>query len=162
MSVFFTLFHAHVLTFLFAIFYFFPSVLLTFCNMHLRNLALFYESYGYPNERNISLLQEKDPNERITSLLQEEDPNERNMSLEQEENPNEKNMSQDQEENVDNMKSSKVSAKRTNKATGKTKMTKEERSRLMEEKKLLKEVGFSLYCLVFIRYIIRDFDHNSL
>ncbi|CAK8578895.1 unnamed protein product [Lathyrus sativus] len=43
------------------------------------------------------------------------------------------------EENVDNMKSSKVSAKSRNRATGKTKMTKEERSRLMEEKKLLKE-----------------------
>lgn len=74
-----------------------------------------------------------------TSSQAEEDPNERNMSLEQEENPNEKNMSQEQEENVDNMKSSKVSTKRANKATGKTKMTKEERSRLMEEKKLLKE-----------------------
>lgn len=149
LSVFFTLFHAHIHTLLFAIFYFLPIVLLTFSNMHLRNLALFYELYGYPNERNMS-------------LLQEEDPNERNMSLEQEENPNEKNMSQEQEENVDNMKSSKVSTKRANKATGKTKMTKEERSRLMEEKKLLKEVGFSLYCLVFTLYIIPDFDHNSL
>jgi hypothetical protein len=136
LSVFFTLFHAHIHTLLFAIFYFLPIVLLTFSNMHLRNLALFYELYGYPNERNMS-------------LLQEEDPNERNMSLEQ-------------EENVDNMKSSKVSTKRANKATGKTKMTKEERSRLMEEKKLLKEVGFSLYCLVFTLYIIPDFDHNSL
>ncbi|XP_004503990.1 crossover junction endonuclease EME1B [Cicer arietinum] len=56
-----------------------------------------------------------------------------------EENPTAKNMSLEQEENVDNMKRSKVSAKSTNKATGKTKMTKEERSRLMEEKKLLKE-----------------------
>jgi len=142
-------FHAHIFTLLFAIFYFLPSVLLTFSNMHLRNIALFYELYGYPNERNMS-------------LEQEEDPNERNTCLEHEENPNEKNMSQEQEENVDNMKSSKVSAKRANKATGKTKMTKEERSRLMEEKKLLKEVGFSLYCLVFILYIIPDFDHNSL
>lgn len=95
------------------------------------------------------------------SLKQEEDPNERQMSLEQEENLNEKNMSQEEEENVDNMKSSKVSAKSTNKATGKTKMTKEERSRLMEEKKLLKEVRFSFYCLVFILYIIHDFVPNS-
>ncbi|WJX47691.1 hypothetical protein P8452_34353 [Trifolium repens] len=60
----------------------------------------------------------------------EENCNEKNMSMEREENPN---------ENIDDMKSSKVSAKSTNKATGKTKMTKEERSRLMEEKKLLKE-----------------------
>ncbi|CAJ2676921.1 unnamed protein product [Trifolium pratense] len=65
-----------------------------------------------------------------TSSQVEENHNEKNMSMEQEENP---------DENIDNMKSSKVSAKSTNKATGKTKMTKEERSRLMEEKKLLKE-----------------------
>jgi hypothetical protein len=73
--------------------------------------------------------------------------------MEQEENPN---------ENIDNVKSSKVSAKSTNKTTGKIKMTKEERSRLMKEKKLLKEVSFSLYCLVFILYIIHHFDHKSL
>jgi hypothetical protein len=108
--------------------------------MHLRSFALFYELYGYPNEKSMS-------------LQQEENCNEKNMSMEREENPN---------ENIDDMKSSKVSAKSTNKATGKTKMTKEERSRLMEEKKLLKEVCFSLYCLVFILYIIHDFDHNSL
>ncbi|KAK2438737.1 essential meiotic endonuclease 1A [Trifolium repens] len=65
-----------------------------------------------------------------SSQVQEENCNEKNMSMEREENPN---------ENIDDMKSSKVSAKSTNKATGKTKMTKEERSRLMEEKKLLKE-----------------------
>ncbi|XP_027365346.1 crossover junction endonuclease EME1B-like isoform X2 [Abrus precatorius] len=49
------------------------------------------------------------------------------------------NMSIEQEESVENMKRSKVSAKGTAKAMGKTKMTKEERSRLMEEKKLQKE-----------------------
>jgi len=49
-----------------------------------------------------------------------------------------------QEENANNIKKSKVSAKNTTKAVGKTKMTKEERSRLMEEKKLQKEVCFSL------------------
>ncbi|KAK7399437.1 hypothetical protein VNO78_10619 [Psophocarpus tetragonolobus] len=42
-------------------------------------------------------------------------------------------------ENTKDMKKSKVSAKNTTKAAGKTKMTKEERSRLMEEKKLKKE-----------------------
>ncbi|WJX53641.1 hypothetical protein P8452_39613 [Trifolium repens] len=72
-------------------------------------------------------------NEKSTSMEQEENPNEnrneKSTSMEQEENPNENN----------NMKSSKVSTKSTNKATGKTKMTKEERSRLMEEKKHLKE-----------------------
>ncbi|KAL3020993.1 hypothetical protein AAZX31_05G174100 [Glycine max] len=47
--------------------------------------------------------------------------------------------SQVQEENANNIKKSKVSAKNTTKAVGKTKMTKEERSRLMEEKKLQKE-----------------------
>jgi hypothetical protein len=104
----------------------------------------------------MSLEQDENRNEKSTSMEQEENPNEnrneKSTSMEQEENPNENN----------NMKSSKVSAKSTNKATGKTKMTKEERSRLMEEKKLLKEVRFSLYCLVFILYIIHDFDHNSL
>jgi hypothetical protein len=107
--------------------------------MHLRRLELFYELYGYPNEKNMTLEQDENRNEKSTRMEQEENPNENN-----------------------NMKSSKVSAKSTNKATGKTKMTKEERSRLMEEKKLLKEVRFSLYCLVFILYIIHDFDHNSL
>ncbi|KAL1364783.1 crossover junction endonuclease EME1B isoform X1 [Arachis hypogaea] len=43
------------------------------------------------------------------------------------------------EENVQKKKRSTVSAKNTGKATGRTKMTKEERSRLMEEKKLQKE-----------------------
>ncbi|MED6220633.1 hypothetical protein PIB30_046720 [Stylosanthes scabra] len=43
------------------------------------------------------------------------------------------------DENVQKRKRSNVSAKNTGKATGKTKMTKEERSRLMEEKKLQKE-----------------------
>jgi hypothetical protein len=108
--------------------------------MHLRRLELFYELYGYPNEKNMTLEQDENRNEKSTSMEQEENPN----------------------ENIDDMKSSKVSAKSTNKATGKTKMTKEERSRLMEEKKLLKEVCLSLYCLVFILYIIHDFDHNSL
>ncbi|XP_014515865.1 crossover junction endonuclease EME1B [Vigna radiata var. radiata] len=42
-------------------------------------------------------------------------------------------------ENTKNMKKSKVPSKNTTKAVGKTKMTKEERSRLMEEKKLQKE-----------------------
>ncbi|XP_058787669.1 crossover junction endonuclease EME1B-like isoform X1 [Vicia villosa] len=88
---------------------------------------------------NMSLEQEENPNEKNMSMEQEENPNEKSMSMEQEENPNERNMSMEQEENVDNMKNSKVSAKSRNKATGKTKMTKEERSRLMEEKKLLKE-----------------------
>lgn len=58
--------------------------------------------------------------------------------------PDEENMIMEQEENVENMRRSKVSAENTTRATGKTKMTKEERSRLMEEKKLQKEVGFSL------------------
>lgn len=58
--------------------------------------------------------------------------------------PDEGNMIMEQEENVENMRRSKVSAENTTRATGKTKMTKEERSRLMEEKKLQKEVGFSL------------------
>ncbi|KAG5041243.1 hypothetical protein JHK82_013351 [Glycine max] len=49
------------------------------------------------------------------------------------------NMNMQQEENANNIKKSKVSAKNTTKAVGKTKMTKEERSRLMEEKKLQKE-----------------------
>ncbi|TKY60378.1 Crossover junction endonuclease EME1B [Spatholobus suberectus] len=49
------------------------------------------------------------------------------------------NINMEQEENAKNMKKSKVSAKNTTKAVGKTKMTKEERSRLMEEKKLQKE-----------------------
>ncbi|XP_057421322.1 crossover junction endonuclease EME1B-like [Lotus japonicus] len=49
------------------------------------------------------------------------------------------NMNMEQEENVENIKRSKVSAKGTTKATGKAKMSKEERSRLMEEKKLQKE-----------------------
>lgn len=49
------------------------------------------------------------------------------------------NMSMEQEENVEKMKRSKVSAKNTSQAAGKTKMTKEERTRLMEEKKLQKE-----------------------
>ncbi|KAK7318505.1 hypothetical protein RJT34_03207 [Clitoria ternatea] len=49
------------------------------------------------------------------------------------------NMSMGQEENVKNKKGSKVSAKGTTKATGKAKMTKEERSLLMEEKKRQKE-----------------------
>lgn len=53
-------------------------------------------------------------------------------------------MNMEQEENVENRKRSKVSAKGTTKATGKAKMSKEERSRLMEEKKLQKEVRFSL------------------
>ncbi|CAL5214526.1 unnamed protein product [Lathyrus oleraceus] len=91
------------------------------------------------NENNMSLEQEENLNEKNMSMEQEENPNEINMSMEQEENRNEINMSTEQEENVNNVKSSKVSAKSRNKATGKTKMTKEERSRLMEEKKLLKE-----------------------
>ncbi|QCD84779.1 crossover junction endonuclease EME1 [Vigna unguiculata] len=44
-----------------------------------------------------------------------------------------------EKENTKNMKKSKVPSKNTTKAAGKTKMTKEERSRLMEEKKLQKE-----------------------
>ncbi|KAK2361664.1 crossover junction endonuclease EME1B [Trifolium repens] len=77
--------------------------------LEILSFALFYELYGYPNEKN--------------------------MSMEQEENPN---------ENIDNVKSSKVSAKSTNKTTGKIKMTKEERSRLMKEKKLLKELNTTI------------------
>ncbi|ESW31783.1 hypothetical protein PHAVU_002G267400 [Phaseolus vulgaris] len=49
------------------------------------------------------------------------------------------NMDMEKEENAKNMKKSKVPSKNTTKAVGKTKMTKEERSRLMEEKKLQKE-----------------------
>jgi len=49
-----------------------------------------------------------------------------------------------EKDNTKNMKKSKVPSKNTTKAAGKTKMTKEERSRLMEEKKLQKEVCFSL------------------
>ncbi|KAK7358890.1 hypothetical protein VNO77_00830 [Canavalia gladiata] len=48
------------------------------------------------------------------------------------------NMSMEQE-NIKNVERSKVYAKSTTKAVGKTKMTKEERSRLMEEKKLQRE-----------------------
>ncbi|XP_047181585.1 crossover junction endonuclease EME1B-like [Vigna umbellata] len=44
-----------------------------------------------------------------------------------------------EKENTKNMKKSKVPSKNTTKAVGKTKVTKEERSRLMEEKKLQKE-----------------------
>ncbi|CAK8578894.1 unnamed protein product [Lathyrus sativus] len=106
-------------------------------NPNENNMSL--EQEENPNENNMSLEQEENPNENNMSMEQEENPNEINMSMEQEENTNEINMSMDQEENVDNMKSSKVSAKSRNRATGKTKMTKEERSRLMEEKKLLKE-----------------------
>ncbi|XP_061344961.1 crossover junction endonuclease EME1B-like isoform X2 [Gastrolobium bilobum] len=54
-------------------------------------------------------------------------------------NPSNPTSSQVLEENVENMKRSKVYQKSTTKAMGKTKMTKEERSRLMEEKKLQKE-----------------------
>ncbi|CAL0306634.1 unnamed protein product [Lupinus luteus] len=49
------------------------------------------------------------------------------------------NMSMDQEEIVEKMEGSKVSPKKVKRATGKTKMTKEERALLMEEKKLQKE-----------------------
>lgn len=56
---------------------------------------------------------------------------------------NQENMDMETE-NTKNMKKSKVPSKNTTKAVGKTKMTKEERSRLMEEKKLQKEVCFSL------------------
>ncbi|XP_050899327.1 crossover junction endonuclease EME1B isoform X2 [Lathyrus oleraceus] len=95
-------------------------------------------SGDYPSNPSSSQVEEN-LNEKNMSMEQEENPNEINMSMEQEENRNEINMSTEQEENVNNVKSSKVSAKSRNKATGKTKMTKEERSRLMEEKKLLKE-----------------------